>query len=80
MKLISRRDALKTALIGAVSTQMIGESAPAIGESFASSAPKPAVGIEGQRRADLGNGTYLNPIVPGDHPDPTVLKDGTTIT
>ena len=76
MKLISRRDALKTALIGAVSTQMIGESAPAIGESFASSAPKPAVGIEGQRRADLGNGTYLNPIVPGDHPDPTVLKDG----
>jgi xylan 1,4-beta-xylosidase len=33
-------------------------------------------GVEGQRKADLGNGTYLNPIVPGDHPDPTVLKDG----
>jgi xylan 1,4-beta-xylosidase len=35
-----------------------------------------ARGIEGQRKADLGNGTYLNPIVAGDHPDPSVLKDG----
>jgi xylan 1,4-beta-xylosidase len=33
-------------------------------------------GIEGQRKADLGNGTFLNPIVAGDHPDPTILKDG----
>ncbi|MDR7299797.1 hypothetical protein J2X16_005175, partial [Pelomonas aquatica] len=29
-------------------------------------------GLEGQRKADLGNGTYLNPIVAGDHADPTV--------
>jgi len=35
-----------------------------------------ASGIEGQRRADLGNGKYLNPVLPGDHPDPNVLKDG----
>lgn len=35
-----------------------------------------AHGIEGQRKADLGNGFYLNPIMPGDHPDPSVLKDG----
>src|SRR6476659_6421533 len=33
-------------------------------------------GFEGQRKADLGDGTYVNPIVPGDHPDPTILKDG----
>lgn len=33
-------------------------------------------GIENQRKPDLGNGQYLNPIVPGDHPDPTILKDG----
>ena len=33
-------------------------------------------GIEGQRQADLGNGLYRNPIIAGDHPDPTVLKDG----
>lgn len=24
----------------------------------------------------MGDGTYLNPIVAGDHPDPTILKDG----
>lgn len=35
-----------------------------------------AQGFEGQRKADLGNGYYLNPIMAGDHPDPTVLKDG----
>lgn len=35
-----------------------------------------ARGIEGQRKADLGNGTFLNPILAGDHPDPSVLKDG----
>ncbi len=34
------------------------------------------LGPESQRRADLGNGYFFNPIVPGDHPDPTVLKDG----
>ena len=32
-------------------------------------------GVEGQRKADLGDGRYLNPIVPGDHPDPTILRD-----
>ena len=31
---------------------------------------------EGQRRGDLGNGQYVNPVLPGDHPDPSVLKDG----
>lgn len=35
-----------------------------------------ARGIEGQRKADLGNGYYLNPIMAGDHPDPSILKDG----
>ncbi len=33
-------------------------------------------GIEGQRKADLGNGTFLNPIVSGDHPDPSIIKEG----
>ena len=37
--------------------------------------PGPA-GIEGQRKADLGNGTYLNPIMAGDHADPSILRDG----
>lgn len=35
-----------------------------------------ARGVEGQRRADLGDGCYLNPIFAGDHPDPSILKDG----
>ena len=33
-------------------------------------------GIEHQRQADLGNGTFLNPVLAGDRPDPSVLKDG----
>lgn len=33
-------------------------------------------GVEGQRKADLGNGTFLNPVFAGDHPDPSILKDG----
>ena len=33
-------------------------------------------GVEGQRRADLGNGNFLNPIFSGDRPDPTILRDG----
>ena len=43
---------------------------------FAMGAPRHGQAAEGQRCADLGDGTYLNPIVPGDHPDPTILKDG----
>lgn len=33
-------------------------------------------GLDGQRMADLGNGMFLNPVFSGDHPDPTLLKDG----
>ena len=33
-------------------------------------------GFEGQRKADLGNGSYLNPVLAGDRPDPSVLKQG----
>lgn len=35
-----------------------------------------AHGLENQRKADLGNGYFQNPIIGGDHPDPTILKDG----
>ncbi|MCD7098556.1 family 43 glycosylhydrolase [Stenotrophomonas sp. MMGLT7] len=33
-------------------------------------------GIEHQRIADRGDGTYLNPVLAGDHPDPSVLRVG----
>jgi beta-xylosidase len=29
-----------------------------------------------QRAGDLGNGTFLNPILGGDHPDPSILREG----
>lgn len=47
----------------------------------ASEASAPAFwgsGIEGQRRANRGDGTYLNPVMAGDFPDPTVLRVGDT--
>lgn len=37
-----------------------------------------ARGVENQRRADLGDGRFLNPILSGDHPDPTIIHDGDT--
>ena len=33
-------------------------------------------GFDGQRVADLGDGTFRNPIFAGDHPDPSILRDG----
>lgn len=33
-------------------------------------------GFDNQRVPDLGNGTFLNPVVSGDRPDPAILKDG----
>ena len=66
---LTRRNALKTALAGA--------AASPLGTAIArSETPRFGSGIEGQRRADLGDGRYRNPIVPGDHPDPTILQDG----
>lgn len=78
---LSRRDALKAALAGAVAVQLpAAAAAAATRASGVTSCPSPerrfGAGIEGQRRADLGDGHYCNPIVPGDHPDPTILKDG----
>ena len=33
-------------------------------------------GFDNQRVPDLGNGSFLNPVVSGDRPDPAILKDG----
>ncbi len=33
-------------------------------------------GREGRRITDLGDGTYRNPVLSGDFPDPAVLRDG----
>src|SRR5258706_16112606 len=83
----TRRDALRAILLGAASTQGMVEPVPAAGRRQSPAEAELnhgikgrrvawAKGFEGQRKADLGDGTFLNPIVAGDHPDPTVLKVG----
>ena len=61
------------AMAGRVYTLAASARQPGVGDAQGS---EWARGIEGQRKADLGNGTYLNPILSGDHPDPSILKDG----
>ncbi|MBC8024366.1 MAG: family 43 glycosylhydrolase [Steroidobacteraceae bacterium] len=81
----SRRDALKSLLVGgAAVTAPAGAAAQVVKASGACatrtsgdwSAMRWGKGFEGQRIADLGDGTYLNPVFSGDRPDPTILKDG----
>lgn len=78
--MLSRRQAIEGA--AAVSLLTGGASAVRAQGSAASSSLDPfeamrwARGIEGQRKADLGNGCFLNPVFAGDHPDPTILRDG----
>ncbi|MET0267510.1 MAG: family 43 glycosylhydrolase, partial [Duganella sp.] len=75
----ARRNAFKTLLAGTAA--LSAGAAPALASAARACppqrpAPRWGSGVEGQRKADLGNGMYLNPIIAGDHPDPTVLKDG----
>lgn len=35
-------------------------------------------GFDGQRIADRGDGTFLNPVFSGDRPDPSIIRDGDT--
>ena len=79
----TRRDALRLAVAGTLAVPALARSATTSPEFAASQeaacgqlVPTWGRGIEGQRKADLGNGRYLNPILSGDYPDPTVLKDG----
>lgn len=67
---MTRRESL-----GAVAA---GSVALSIGAPPAAAA-RPAVwrrGPDNQRIPDLGDGRFLNPLMAGDHPDPTILKDG----
>jgi beta-xylosidase len=68
----SRRLTLKSLLLGAAATAAPVDRAPG------AEGPKQpwSRGIEGQRKADLGDGTFLNPVLAGDHPDPAILRDG----
>ncbi|HEX7871289.1 MAG TPA: family 43 glycosylhydrolase [Sphingobium sp.] len=77
----TRRQAMLSAL-GAVGVAALPETLPAADKAAAPGperTPKDKAwgsGTEGQRTADLGNGTYRNPVMAGDHPDPSILRDG----
>ncbi|WP_343612530.1 family 43 glycosylhydrolase [Novosphingobium sp.] len=76
----SRRRALSTLGATLASGACSAALSPMVQAATAKSAPQSAphwgTGPEGERRADLGNGWYRNPIMPGDYADPSVLKDG----
>lgn len=74
---ITRRNIFKACLAGAAASPLaLMGAAQAAPTAPCTPRAQWARGIEGQRKADLGNGTFLNPIIAGDHPDPTILKDG----
>ena len=79
----TRRDALRLAVAGTLAIPCVAKSAPTSPEFAASQeaacgqvVPTWGRGVEDQRKADLGHGRFLNPILSGDYPDPTVLKVG----
>ncbi|MEJ1096443.1 MULTISPECIES: family 43 glycosylhydrolase [unclassified Pseudoxanthomonas] len=75
MPKIGRRNLFKALAAGVVASPLPMLSSAA-NQTCVSASLRWGKGIEGQRTADLGDGTFLNPIIAGDHPDPTILKDG----
>ncbi|ARU29938.1 family 43 glycosylhydrolase [Cellvibrio sp. PSBB006] len=75
---VTRRTLFKACLAGAAASPLalLANPQPKPTAPCTRAAPQWKTGIEGQRKADLENGTYLNPIIAGDRPDPTILKDG----
>jgi beta-xylosidase len=77
----TRRDALQSLLLGGA----IASAPGAARAQRAQACPRApgdwshltwGRGFESQRIADLGDGTFRNPIMSGDRADPTILKDG----
>ena len=68
---LSRRQAFALPIMGAALPTL---TLPAL--ALPSDAPDWKRGYDNQRIADLGDGRFLNPLMAGDHPDPTILKDG----
>lgn len=70
---LSRRDLITSTAAFAATPAIAHAARPSRGEAAA----RPfGTGPEGQRHGDLGDGRYLNPILAGDQPDPSVLRDG----
>src|SRR5690606_13210095 len=76
-----RRDMIKLAGAGLLGSPFVPGAGHAAEKMHPSSCPPTAParwarGLDGQRKADLGDGRFLNPVMTGDHPDPSILKDG----
>lgn len=86
MSRLTRRTALKLGMAAPVTgTLAVLPGMATTSPAAAAAAPPPCPpahadhwrrGLDNQRIADLGDGTFLNPILAGDHPDPSILKDG----
>lgn len=75
--MIDRRNGLKLAALTAIWPKgLLAQGSAATSSLDPHAAMQWGRGFEGQRKADLGNGTFLNPIFAGDHPDPSLLCDG----
>ena len=76
----TRRDAMRLALAGGVAVAAPGGPGHARAATPCAGSGQAAItwgsNGEGSRRADLGNGSFRNPVIPGDYPDPTILRDG----
>lgn len=70
----SRREALFAAASSVAAMSTAAGSGPAFGDLCDWHGWR--AGVDGQRRADLGDGRYRNPVLSGDRPDPTILRDG----
>jgi len=54
-----------------------GKPGNAVASPLQSTPPREYLrGFDNQRIADQGNGTFLNPLISGDRPDPAILRDG----
>jgi beta-xylosidase len=76
---LSRRDLFAAGAVAATVPLLdaaAGAAAPASPGAAKPFADNWRRGLDNQRIADLGDGRYLNPIMAGDHPDPSILKDG----
>ncbi|RVT43567.1 family 43 glycosylhydrolase [Sphingobium algorifonticola] len=67
---LSRRDAMAAATLGGMALAV-----PCLATG-GQATPDWRRGKDNQRIADLGDGRFRNPVMAGDHPDPTILKDG----
>ncbi|MEP7311219.1 MAG: family 43 glycosylhydrolase [Pseudomonadota bacterium] len=71
----SRREWLKLAMLGGMGAVTSNSGLSAVSAAKATRAGW-GTGFEGQRKADRGNDTFVNPVMAGDFPDPTILHDG----